>query len=102
MSKTFGNRVVCASEQSVIVVDSIYEAVRERFRSHGAHILDPDQAAAVRRVLLVDGALNSAIVGQSALRAAGLRAWSIQGGTQQFGTALIVVSFPMRNGAWNC
>jgi len=82
MSKTFDNGVVCASEQSVIVVDSIYEAVRERFRSHGAHILDPEQTAAVQRVLLVDGALNAAIVGQSALKIAALAGIQVPAGTQ--------------------
>ena len=49
MSKTFDNGVVCASEQSVIVVDPVYDAVRERFASHGGYILDPDQCRAVRQ-----------------------------------------------------
>ena len=40
MSKTFDNGVICASEQSVIIVDSVYEAVKERFATHGAYILD--------------------------------------------------------------
>jgi acetaldehyde dehydrogenase/alcohol dehydrogenase len=72
MSKTFDNGVVCASEQAVIAVDAVYDAVRERFRSHGGYILDPDQCEAVRRVLLKDGAINPAVVGQPAVKIAAL------------------------------
>ncbi|MFA9441148.1 bifunctional acetaldehyde-CoA/alcohol dehydrogenase [Uliginosibacterium sp. sgz301328] len=72
MSKTFDNGVICASEQSVIVVDEIYDAVRERFSKHGGYILDAAEAEAVRNVLLRDGALNASIVGQSATRIAEL------------------------------
>lgn len=70
MSKTFDNGVVCASEQSVIIVDSVYDAVRERFSHHGGYILSPDEAAAVRAVLFHGGHLNADIVGQSARRIA--------------------------------
>ncbi|MCP3127161.1 bifunctional acetaldehyde-CoA/alcohol dehydrogenase [Shewanella sp. KJ2020] len=66
MSKTFDNGVVCASEQAVIVVDSIYEQVKERFASHGGYILSADQTAAMQQVILKNGGLNADIVGQSA------------------------------------
>ncbi|WP_435541274.1 bifunctional acetaldehyde-CoA/alcohol dehydrogenase, partial [Azospirillum sp. ST 5-10] len=66
MSKTFDNGVVCASEQSAIVVDAVYPAVRERFARHGGHVLSAAEADAVRRVLMSDGHLNAAVVGQSA------------------------------------
>jgi acetaldehyde dehydrogenase/alcohol dehydrogenase len=66
MSKTFDNGVVCASEQAVIVVDEVYDAVRERFAGHGGYMLSPSETDAVRHVLLDDGGLNAAIVGQSA------------------------------------
>ncbi|WP_246542683.1 bifunctional acetaldehyde-CoA/alcohol dehydrogenase [Paludibacterium yongneupense] len=70
MSKTFDNGVVCASEQSVIIVDSIFDEVKERFHSHGGYVLDAKQAEAVRKVLLINGNLNADIVGQSAVRIA--------------------------------
>lgn len=70
MSKTFDNGVVCASEQSVIVVDAVYDAVKERFAGAGGQILDASGAEAVRKVLMVDGHLNADIVGQSAARIA--------------------------------
>ncbi|MCL2657518.1 MAG: bifunctional acetaldehyde-CoA/alcohol dehydrogenase [Betaproteobacteria bacterium] len=77
MSKTFDNGVVCASEQSVIVVGKIYDAVRERFSHHGGHILSKKDADAVRKVILVEGHLNSAIVGQSALKIAEMAGISV-------------------------
>ncbi|WP_321901406.1 bifunctional acetaldehyde-CoA/alcohol dehydrogenase [Paraburkholderia tropica] len=67
MSKTFDNGVVCASEQSVIVVDEIYDAVRERFAKSGAYVLLPEEAGAVGTFLIVGGRLNGDIVGQSAV-----------------------------------
>jgi len=67
MSKTFDNGVVCASEQSVVIVDAVYEEVKKRFHSHGGYVLNAEQCAAVGKVLLKDGMLNADIVGQSAL-----------------------------------
>ncbi|WP_161987045.1 bifunctional acetaldehyde-CoA/alcohol dehydrogenase [Vibrio ponticus] len=66
MSKTFDNGVVCASEQAAIVVDSVYDEVKERFASHKAYVLNKAEADKVRKVLLIDGALNAKIVGQPA------------------------------------
>ena len=66
MSKTFDNGVVCASEQAAIVVSDVYEEVKERFASHKAHVLSKADADKVRKVLLIDGALNAKIVGQPA------------------------------------
>lgn len=66
MSKTFDNGVICASEQSVIVVDEIYDAVRARFSSHGGYMLQGKELKAVQDVILKNGGLNAAIVGQSA------------------------------------
>jgi acetaldehyde dehydrogenase/alcohol dehydrogenase len=70
MSKTFDNGVICASEQSVIAVDAIYDSVRDRFSRHGGYMLDPKQLEAVRGIILVNGGVNAKIVGQSAVRIA--------------------------------
>ncbi len=72
MSKTFDNGVVCASEQSCIVVDSIYEQVKERFAKYGGYFLSAEEAEKVRGLLFIKGALNAKIVGQSALKIAEL------------------------------
>ncbi len=48
MSKTFDNGVICASEQSVAVADSVYDAVRERFATHGGYLLQGKELKAVQ------------------------------------------------------
>lgn len=65
-SKTFDNGLICASEQSVLVPESIFGEVTSEFTLRGCHILSDEDAEAVRKVILKDGILNSAIVGQSA------------------------------------
>jgi len=82
MSKTFDNGVICASEQSTIVVDAAYDAVRDRFSHHGGYILSADEADAVRKVLFHDGTLNAAIVGQTAQRIAELAGISVPTSTK--------------------
>ncbi|MEE3650361.1 MULTISPECIES: bifunctional acetaldehyde-CoA/alcohol dehydrogenase [unclassified Brenneria] len=70
MSKTFDNGVICASEQSVVVVDAVYDRVRERFSSHGGYLLQGKELKKVQDIILKNGGLNAAIVGQSATRIA--------------------------------
>lgn len=65
-SKTFDNGMICASEQSVIVLDGVYEQVKAEFAARGCYLLNPDETEKVRRTILINGALNSKIVGQSA------------------------------------
>ena len=72
MSKTFDNGVVCASEQAVIVMDEVYDEVKARFASHNGYVLTKAEADKVRKVLLIDGNLNAAIVGQPATKIAEL------------------------------
>ena len=65
-SKTFDNGMICASEQSVIIMDDIYEAVRAEFLARGCYILNEDECEKVRKTIIINGALNAKIVGQSA------------------------------------
>ncbi|EPU1912862.1 bifunctional acetaldehyde-CoA/alcohol dehydrogenase [Shigella flexneri] len=81
MSKTFDNGVICASEQSV-VVDSVYDAVRERFATHGGYLLQGKELKAVQDVILKNGALNAAIVGQPAYKIAELAGFSVPENTK--------------------
>ena len=71
-SKTFDNGMICASEQSVIVLDPIYEAVKAEFANRGCHFLTPDELDKVRKTIIINGALNAKIVGQSAHKIAAL------------------------------
>ncbi len=66
ISKTFDNGVICASEQSVIVVDAAYKEVCREFTLRGAYMLNAREKAAVGATIVKDGKLNAAIVGQSA------------------------------------
>ena len=70
MSKTFDNGMICASEQSVVVVDAIYDAVKAEFLKRGAYILNNSERAKVAATIIQDGKLNSAIVGQPAAKIA--------------------------------
>jgi len=72
LSKTFDNGVICASEQSVIVMDEIYEEVKAEFDERGAYLLKGDEVDKVRNIILKNGNLNSEIVGQSAFKIAAL------------------------------
>jgi len=77
MSKTFDNGVVCASEQAVIVVDEIYDAVKARFASHKGYILSKAEAQKVSDTMFPGGKLNPDIVGQSAVKIAELAGVSV-------------------------
>ena len=65
-SKTFDNGMICASEQSVIVADAIYDAVKAEFQYRGCYVLKEEELDPVRNTILVNGALNAKIVGQKA------------------------------------
>ena len=66
VSKTFDNGMICASEQSVIVHASIYEAVKKEFLLRGCYILNAKETEKVRKTIIISGALNAKIVGQTA------------------------------------
>ena len=65
-SKTFDNGMICASEQTVIVLDSIYNKVRNEFERRGCYFLNDEELDKVRKTIIINGALNAKIVGQSA------------------------------------
>ncbi len=71
-SKTFDNGMICASEQSVIVLDKVYAKVKKEFAARGCYFLKEDELEKVRKTILINGALNAKIVGQSAFRIAEL------------------------------
>ena len=65
-SKTFDNGMICASEQSVVVLKSVYEEVKKEFVYRGAYILNRDEKEKISKVIIIDGALNAKTVGQPA------------------------------------
>ncbi len=78
LSKTFDNGMICASEQSVTVVgDKTYKAVKDEFIKRGCYFLKPDELDKVRKTIIINGALNAKIVGQSAAKIAALAGVSV-------------------------
>ncbi len=65
-SKTFDNGMICASEQSVVALDSVYDAVKKEFKARGCYFLNEEEKEKVRKTILINGALNAKIVGQKA------------------------------------
>ena len=71
--KTFDNGMICASEQSVTVLESVYEQAKKEFAYRGCYFLKPGKELdAVRKTIIINGALNSKIPGKSAYEIAKL------------------------------
>ena len=81
-SKTFDNGMICASEQSVIVLDKVYAAVKKEFKERGCHILTAAETEKVRKTILINGALNAKIVGQPAAKIAELSGVTVPADTK--------------------
>ncbi|MDR1127261.1 MAG: bifunctional acetaldehyde-CoA/alcohol dehydrogenase [Treponema sp.] len=71
-SKTFDNGMICASEQSVIALDKIYDKVKAEFIKRGCYFLNPEETEKVRKTIIINGSLNARIVGQKAVKIAQL------------------------------
>jgi acetaldehyde dehydrogenase/alcohol dehydrogenase len=72
ISKTFDNGMICASEQSVIVLNDVYDSVKEEFVNRGAYFLNEQEKHQVRGLILANGRLNPEIVGKSVVKLAQL------------------------------
>ena len=81
-SKTFDNGMICASEQSVIVLESVYDSVKAEFAARGCYFLTPDETEKVRKTIIINGALNAKIVGQPAAKIAALAGVTVPAGTK--------------------
>ena len=81
-SKTFDNGMICASEQSTIVFEDIYDAVKAEFEARGAYFLKGEEVDMVRKAMIINGALNAKIVGQSACRIAEIAGFTAPAGTK--------------------
>ena len=81
-SKTFDNGMICASEQSVIVHQNIYDAVKAEFAERGCYFLNPEETEKVRKTIIINGSLNAKIVGQPAAKIAALAGVTVPAGTK--------------------
>lgn len=77
LSKTFDNGMICASEQSIVVLEAVYEAVRHELTKRGAVILDEEQKRLLAATLAPKGKLNAAIVGQPAAKIAEMSGFTV-------------------------
>ena len=69
-SKTFDNGMICASEQSVIVLNGVYDKVKKEFADRGCYFLNDEETEKVRKAIIINGSVNAKIVGQSAYKIA--------------------------------
>ena len=76
-SKTFDNGMICASEQSVIVLDGVYDKAKKEFADRGCYFLNPEETEKVRKTILINGALNAKIVGQKPVTIAKLAGFDV-------------------------
>ena len=81
-SKTFDNGMICASEQSTIVLADVYDAFKAEMQLRGAYFLSPEETDKVRKTIIINGALNAKIVGQSACKIAELSGITAPAGTK--------------------
>ena len=81
-SKTFDNGMICASEQSVIALDDVYDAVKNEFAVRGCYFLKGEELDKVRKTIIINGSLNAKIVGQSAHKIAALAGVEVPEGTK--------------------
>ncbi len=81
-SKTFDNGMICASEQSVIVSDKIYDAVKEEFAARGCHICNRTEIQKLRDTILINGSINAKIVGQKAATIAKIAGFEVPANTK--------------------
>ena len=81
-SKTFDNGMICASEQSVTVLESIYNEVKKEFAFRGCYFLKKDELDKVRKTIIIGGSLNAKIVGQPAYKIAEMAGVSVPENTK--------------------
>ncbi len=81
-SKTFDNGMICASENSVIALKGIYDAVKEEFAYRGCHFLNKEELEKVRKTIIIHGAINAKIVGQSAYKVAQMAGFEVPESTK--------------------
>jgi hypothetical protein len=85
LSKTFDNGVICASEQSLVVVDAVYDQVVEELKKRGAYIMSKAEAKMAGNVIIQEGRLNANVVGQRATKLAGMFGFQVPKNTRVSG-----------------
>ncbi|MDR2503945.1 MAG: bifunctional acetaldehyde-CoA/alcohol dehydrogenase [Deltaproteobacteria bacterium] len=82
LSKTFDNGMICASEQAVVALDDVYERVKAEFKKRGCYFLQGEETDKIRKTILINGALNAKIVGQTAHKIAEMSGFDVPAATK--------------------
>jgi len=64
LSKTFDNATSCSSENSVVIVDDIYDAMIEAFKRQGGYMAASEERSRIVERLWVNGQLNRSVIAQ--------------------------------------
>jgi sulfoacetaldehyde dehydrogenase len=84
MSKTLDLAASCSSDNSVILIDAIYDDMLAKLQTKGGFILDADAKAKFQNLLWIDGHINAKVVAQSPKHIAGMAGFEIPDSTQFF------------------
>jgi len=84
ISKTLDHAASCSADNSVLLVDSIYDEMLAKLKAQGGHVLDEEEKAKLERVLWVEGVLNAKIVAQPPEKIASMAGFEIPEGTKFF------------------
>lgn len=72
MSKSFDNGMICASEQAVIVHEAVYKGTVKELKGQSVYFTSPEETARLAEVVIIDGHVNSKIVGMKPSDIAGM------------------------------
>ena len=84
ISKTLDNAASCSSDNSVLLVEPIYDEMLAKLKAQGGYVLDEEEKAKLQSILWIDGALNAKVVAQPAEAIAGMAGFEIPEGTRFF------------------
>ena len=84
VSKTFDNGTICASEQTVVIDDEIYDVVLKKFAELGSHICNEKETELLARTVIdpKTGFMQPMAVGQKATDIARMIGLSVKPGTK--------------------
>jgi len=84
ISKTLDFAASCSADNSVLLVESIYDEMLEKLKAQGGHVLGEEEKGKLQSVLWIDGALNAKVVAQPPEAIAGMAGFDIPDGTKFF------------------
>jgi len=71
-SKSFDNATSCSSENSVVIVDEVYEKAIAALKNEGGTMLSQEEKQNLQNALWTQGRLNPELIAKSAIEIAGL------------------------------